>query len=124
MTYLSAVNAAKNTLTDTGKLKILAALTQLRQVCCDPNLCFENYGGETSKLEACLELCSGTAANGHQILLFSQFTSMNWKLVNWRENRRVISTRITMMVAAEAVPRFSFFRSQKPSKGWTTTCSA
>ena len=76
MTYLSAVNAAKSTLTDTGKLKILAALTQLRQVCCDPNLCFENYSGETSKLEACLELCSGMAANGHQILLFSQFTSM------------------------------------------------
>ena len=75
-TYLSAVNAAKSTLTDTGKLKILAALTQLRQVCCDPNLCFENYAGETSKLEACLELCSGMAANGHQILLFSQFTSM------------------------------------------------
>ena len=76
MTYLSAVNAVKSTMTDTGKLKILAALTQLRQVCCDPNLCFENYGGETSKLEACLELCSGMAANGHQILLFSQFTSM------------------------------------------------
>ena len=76
MTYLSAVNAAKSTLTDTGKLKILAALTQLRQVCCDPNLCFENYSGETSKLEVCLELCSGMAANGHQILLFSQFTSM------------------------------------------------
>ena len=75
-TYLSAVNAAKSTLTDTGKLKILAALTQLRQICCDPNLCFENYDGETSKLEACVELCSGMAANGHQILLFSQFTSM------------------------------------------------
>jgi hypothetical protein len=39
-------------------------------------LCFENYTGETSKLEACLELCEGMAANGHQILLFSQFTSM------------------------------------------------
>lgn len=75
-TYLSAVNAAKNTLTDTGKLQILAALTQLRQVCCDPELCFENYEGETSKLEACLELCAGMTANGHQILLFSQFTSM------------------------------------------------
>lgn len=75
-TYLSAVNAAKNTLTDTGKLQILAALTQLRQLCCDPKLCFENYEGETSKLDACLELCAGMTANGHQILLFSQFTSM------------------------------------------------
>ncbi len=75
-TYLSAVNAAKNALGDTGKLQILAALTQLRQVCCDPKLCFENYEGETSKLEACLELCAGMTANRHQILLFSQFTSM------------------------------------------------
>lgn len=75
-TYLSAVNAAKNALGESGKLQILAALTQLRQVCCDPNLCFENYEGETSKLEACLELCAGMTSNGHQILLFSQFTSM------------------------------------------------
>ena len=75
-TYLSAVNAAKNSLMDTEKLQILAALTQLRQVCCDPALCFENYEGETSKLETCLELCAGMTANGHQILLFSQFTSM------------------------------------------------
>lgn len=75
-TYLSAVNAAKNSLGDTGKLQILAALTQLRQVCCDPKLCFENYEGESSKLEACLELCAAMTANGHQILLFSQFTSM------------------------------------------------
>lgn len=75
-TYFSAVNAAKNALGDSGKLQILSALTQLRQVCCDPNLCFENYEGETSKLEACLELCAGMTSNGHQILLFSQFTSM------------------------------------------------
>ena len=59
-----------------GKLQILAALTQLRQICCDPGLCFENFSGRSSKLEACLELCSGMVENGHQILLFSQFTSM------------------------------------------------
>lgn len=58
------------------KLEILAALTRLRQICCDPNLCFENYEGETSKLEACLELVHSMSENGHQILLFSQFTSM------------------------------------------------
>ena len=59
-----------------GKLQILAALTRLRQVCCDPGLCFENYEGPTSKLDACVELCEAMAENGHQILLFSQFTSM------------------------------------------------
>ena len=59
-----------------GKLAILAALTQLRQICCAPELCFENYDGPDSKLEAVLELCSGMVENDHQILLFSQFTSM------------------------------------------------
>ena len=58
------------------KLAILAALMRLRQICCDPNLCYENYEGETSKLEACLELVRSMSENGHQILLFSQFTSM------------------------------------------------
>ncbi len=76
--YLSCAQQAKNELLSggQGKLKILAALTRLRQVCCDPDLCFENYEGPESKLEACMELCSGMVSNGHQILLFSQFTSM------------------------------------------------
>lgn len=76
-TYLSCVQATRAGLTaDNGKLQILAALTQLRQICCDPNLCFENYEGPTCKLDACIELCSAMVENGHQILLFSQFTSM------------------------------------------------
>ena len=58
------------------RMQILAALTRLRQICCDPNLVFENYAGETSKLEACMELVASMTENGHQILLFSQFTSM------------------------------------------------
>ncbi len=61
---------------ESGKLAILAALTQLRQICCAPELCFENYDGPDSKLDAALELCEGMVENGHQILLFSQFTSM------------------------------------------------
>lgn len=75
--YAASVNAAVSSVSNQeSKLKILAALTQLRQICCDPNLCFENYKGSTSKLEACLELVSGMVENGHQVLLFSQFTSM------------------------------------------------
>lgn len=61
---------------DSGKIAILAALTELRQICCAPDLRFENYTGPSSKLEACIELCAGMVENGHQILLFSQFTSM------------------------------------------------
>lgn len=61
---------------DQGKLAVLAALTRLRQICCAPSLCFENYEGPSSKLEAALELCAGMVENGHQVLLFSQFTSV------------------------------------------------
>ena len=76
-TYYSAVQALRDSIgEEDGKLKILAALTQLRQICCDPALCFQNYEGETSKLDACMELVETMAENGHQILLFSQFTSM------------------------------------------------
>mgnify|MGYP004681110341 FL=1 len=75
--YYACVQAAVADLGDErSKLQILAALTRLRQVCCDPGLCFENFEGPTSKLDACVELCEAMAENGHQILLFSQFTSM------------------------------------------------
>ena len=59
-----------------GTLQILAGLTRLRQICCDPRLCYENYKGESAKLETCMELVINGVAGGHKILLFSQFTSM------------------------------------------------
>ena len=59
-----------------NRLQILAELTRLRQICCDPSLCFENYKGETAKLEACLQLIQSAMDGGHRILVFSQFTSM------------------------------------------------
>lgn len=76
--YHAAAHDARSSLEkgEGGKLQILAALTRLRQICCAPGLCFENYHGPDSKLEACLELCAGMVENGHQVLLFSQFTSM------------------------------------------------
>ena len=75
--YHASVLAAKTKISDsTEKLQILAALTRLRQICCDPALCYENYDAETSKLDACLELITSMTENGHQLLVFSQFTSM------------------------------------------------
>ena len=59
-----------------NKLKVLAELMKLRQICCDPSLCFEGYKGESAKLESCLELIDSAIDGGHRILLFSQFTSM------------------------------------------------
>jgi len=58
------------------KLKVLAELTKLRQICCDPGLLYQNYEGGSAKLETCMELVRSAVEGGHQVLLFSQFTSM------------------------------------------------
>ncbi len=60
----------------TSKIQMLAELTRLRQLCCDPALVFEDYRGESAKLEMCLELVRNAVGSGHKILLFSQFTTM------------------------------------------------
>ncbi len=58
------------------KIRILAELTRLRQLCCDPSLIYENYHGESAKLLMCMDLIKNAMDGGHRILIFSQFTSM------------------------------------------------
>lgn len=59
-----------------NKLQILAELTKIRQICCDPSLLFEDYKGESAKRTACMDLIKSAIEGEHKILLFSQFTSM------------------------------------------------
>ena len=59
-----------------GKLQILAELTHLRQLCCDPSLVYENYNGGAAKVDTCVELVNNAVEAGNKVLLFSQFTSM------------------------------------------------
>lgn len=75
-TKLKAFVASKEDDFDKSKIEILAELTKIRQICCDPGLLFEDYDGESAKREACLELLENVADGGHKTLLFSQFTSM------------------------------------------------
>ena len=58
------------------KMRILAEITRLRQICCDPSLIFENYHGTSAKRAACLDLIQSAIDGGHRMLVFSQFTSM------------------------------------------------
>lgn len=73
-----------------NKIKVLAELTRLRQICCDPGLCFDNYAGESAKLDSCIELVESAIDGGHKMLLFSQFTSM-LELIRARLDRQGIS---------------------------------
>lgn len=82
--YLSYLAQAKAELNDTIKangfensqIQILSALTRLRQICCHPSLFLDNYKGESSKLNQCIEIINDAIASGHKILLFSTYTSM------------------------------------------------
>jgi len=74
--YTAEALQLKKQLEQLGDLQILAQLTRLRQLCCDPSLCYSNYKGESAKLDTCMELLTSAIEGGHKILLFSQFTSM------------------------------------------------
>ncbi len=60
----------------TQKLWVLAELTALRQICCDPSLVYENYTGDSAKAQTCVEVVENAVGGGHKILLFSQFSTM------------------------------------------------
>ncbi len=61
---------------DKDRIKVLAEITKVRQICCDPELLFDNYRGGSAKREAAMDLITSAMDGGHKILLFSQFTSM------------------------------------------------
>lgn len=81
MSYLAqarneALQEIKNNGIEKSQIKILALLTRLRQICCHPSLFIENYTGESSKLNQCIEIVKDAVTGGHKILIFSGYTSM------------------------------------------------
>ncbi|MHC5374015.1 DEAD/DEAH box helicase [Enterococcus sp. LJL120] len=71
-----SVNAMDPGTFNKNRIGILAGLTRLRQICCDPRLFIEDYNGGSGKLEQVKELVLNAKENNRRILLFSQFTSM------------------------------------------------
>ncbi|MEC2056296.1 DEAD/DEAH box helicase [Peribacillus psychrosaccharolyticus] len=59
-----------------NKIRILAGLTRLRQLCCHPALFVEGYQGSSSKFEQLLEIIDECQRLGRRVLIFSQFTKM------------------------------------------------
>ena len=57
------------------KLKVLAELTKLRQICCDPRLLYADAKDQSAKLAAITELVETCVNEGKKALIFSQFTS-------------------------------------------------
>lgn len=59
-----------------NRIKILAGLTRLRQLCCHPALFVEDYSGSSAKFEQLLEVIEECRSAGKRMLIFSQFTQM------------------------------------------------
>ncbi len=59
-----------------NRIKILAGLTRLRQICCHPALFVDGYQGSAAKFEQLLRIVEESRLSGRRVLIFSQFTKM------------------------------------------------
>ena len=59
-----------------GRTEVLAAITQLREICCHPALVLEDYTGTSGKLDMLLDILPEAIEKGRRVLMFSAFTSM------------------------------------------------
>lgn len=55
-------------------VEVLAELTRLRQLCCDPRLVVQDYDGRGAKVDAIADLIDSARNDGQKTLVFSQFT--------------------------------------------------
>jgi SNF2 family DNA or RNA helicase len=79
MLYIAYANEVEKVMLSArpeDKFKLLAMLTRLRQICCDPALVYEGYEEDSCKLEECVRMLEELLENEHRVLVFSQFTSM------------------------------------------------
>jgi SNF2 family DNA or RNA helicase len=59
-----------------ARFKVLQGLTKLRQISCHPGLIADDEKRDSGKFEAFLELLREIVAEGHKVLVFSQFVRM------------------------------------------------
>ncbi|MEX3711540.1 DEAD/DEAH box helicase [Cytobacillus horneckiae] len=59
-----------------NRIRILAGLTRLRQICCHPKLFVDGYNGNSAKFEQLLSILREAKQSGRRVLVFSQFTKM------------------------------------------------
>ncbi|GAB6990795.1 DEAD/DEAH box helicase [Paenibacillus pini] len=91
-----------------SRMKILAGITRLRQICCHPTLFIDDYQGSSGKLQQLLEIVEECLDSGKRMLIFSQFTSM----------LRIIRNEL----AERGIPAF-YLDGQTPSRERVEMCS-
>lgn len=65
-----------------SRIRILAGITRLRQICCHPVLFVDGYKGSSAKFEQLLQILEESRHAGRRVLIFSQFTKMLQLIAN------------------------------------------
>lgn len=91
-----------------NRIRILAGITRLRQICCHPALFVEGYKGSSAKFEQLMQILEESRLSGRRVLIFSQFT----KMLN------LISTELTMRGQA-----YFYLDGQTPSEERVQLCN-
>ena len=77
------------------RIAILAMLTRLRQICCEPRVLYENITHISSKLEGCLDLIRNFQGNNQKVLLFSSFTAVLDLIIQELEKENISCYKLT-----------------------------
>ncbi len=88
--YLNILKMARHELelASTNSIPLLAALTRLRQVCCDPRLLPEGgVGVPSAKLDLFLDTVEECLSSGRKIIIYSQFVKMQKILIEAMQAR-------------------------------------
>ena len=77
LAHLAQANKLLQTLDGSkDRIQILAMLTKLRQICCEPRIVFDDVKHKSSKMEACLNIIQTYKDNNKKIIVFSSFKSL------------------------------------------------
>jgi len=75
--------------------EVLSFITRLRQICVDPSLFIEDYKGDSGKIIALKEILEQKLAEGHRVLIFSQFVTALNKVSSLLKEMKVTFNTIT-----------------------------
>lgn len=79
--YKKSIKAyGKEVIDSNNHISVLALLTKLRQIAIDPSLIDENYKGGSGKINIALDLVKKSLEANKKILIFSQFTSLLYRV--------------------------------------------
>ncbi len=74
---------------DRARMNILEGLVKLRQISCHPRLIDRESAAESAKFEALKEMLEDILAEGHKVLVFSQFVKMLTLVRTWLDTEKI-----------------------------------